>query len=99
MVLTVILLAGTGGVMRLAAQLTTAMILGTVTDATGAVIAGASIEVKNVGTGLAQATQSDAAGAAVHVYCRGTSQRIGCEFRSHGFTDVRPFPQTGFEAG
>ena len=50
------------GVTRLAAQGTTATILGTVTDATGAVIAGANVEVKNTGTGQTQTVQSDAQG-------------------------------------
>src|SRR5579864_326867 len=47
---------------RLAAQGTTATILGTVTDSTGAAIPGAAIQVKNVGTGLTQSTQSDSQG-------------------------------------
>jgi hypothetical protein len=47
---------------RLAAQGTTATILGTVTDSTGAAIPGAAIQVKNVGTGLTQSTQSDPQG-------------------------------------
>lgn len=47
---------------RLAAQRTTATILGTVTDSTGAAIPGAAIQVRNVGTGLTQSTQSDAQG-------------------------------------
>ena len=47
---------------HLAAQGTTATILGTVTDSTGAAIPGAAIQVKNVGTGLTQSTQSDPQG-------------------------------------
>lgn len=50
------------GVIRLAAQAATATILGTITDTSGAVIAGAMIQVKNVGTGVTQATNSDAQG-------------------------------------
>src|SRR5579864_4507239 len=60
--LAVILLAGSGAVTHLAAQGTTATILGTVTDSTGAAIPGAAIQVKNVGTGLTQSTQSDSQG-------------------------------------
>lgn len=40
----------------------TATIVGTVTDATGAVIADSSVQVRNVGTGIAQGTTSDAQG-------------------------------------
>jgi hypothetical protein len=47
---------------RLSAQGTTATILGTVSDTTGAVVAGAKVQVKNVGTGLIQNVQSDAQG-------------------------------------
>src|SRR5713226_6158158 len=60
--LVAILLAGFGAVTRLAAQGTTATILGTITDSTGASIPGTSVQVKNVGTGQVQSTQSDAAG-------------------------------------
>src|ERR1700722_6038539 len=42
-----------------AAQGTTATILGTVTDSTGAAILGAAVQVKNVGTGQPQYVQSD----------------------------------------
>jgi len=58
----VIFLAGIGGLTRLAAQGTTATILGTVTDSTGATIPGAAVQVKNVGTGQVQTIQTDAAG-------------------------------------
>src|SRR5208282_1910756 len=61
-VLVIVLLAGLGGLTRLAAQGTTATILGTVSDATGAVIAGANVQAKNVGTGQTQTIQSDAQG-------------------------------------
>src|SRR5580704_12771387 len=57
-----VILASLGGVFRLAAQGTTATILGTVTDASGAVVASATVQVKNVGTGQVQTTQTDAAG-------------------------------------
>jgi len=57
-----ILLGASGAVTRLTAQGTTAIILGTVTDTTGAAIAGAAVQVKNVGTGQILATQSDPQG-------------------------------------
>ena len=47
---------------RLTAQGTTATILDTVTDSTGASIPGANIQVKNVGTGQTTASQSDSQG-------------------------------------
>src|SRR3984893_3670195 len=50
------------GISRLAAQATTATILGAVTDSSRAIIAGAKIQVRNVETGRAQSTQSDAQG-------------------------------------
>jgi hypothetical protein len=50
------------GVARLAAQGTTATILGTVTDSTGAAIPDSAVQVKNVGTGQTQTVQSDPAG-------------------------------------
>src|SRR5579863_2242287 len=40
----------------------TATISGTVTDMTGAAVPGATVEVKNVGTGIAQSNPTDAAG-------------------------------------
>ena len=55
------LLSSLAGVTRLNAQ-ATATIVGTVTDATGAVIAEASVQVGNVGTGIAQGATSDAQG-------------------------------------
>ena len=57
-----VVLASFGGIERLAAQGTTATILGTVTDATGAAIPDAAVQVKNVGTGQTQNVQSDAQG-------------------------------------
>src|ERR1700730_2531356 len=53
---------GKSGISRLAAQATTATILGAVTDSSGAIIAGATLQVRNVETGRAQSTQSDAQG-------------------------------------
>jgi len=47
---------------RLSGQGATATILGTVTDSSGAAIADAAVQVKNVGTGLVQSTTSDAQG-------------------------------------
>ena len=61
-VMTVVLLAGLGGITRLDAQGTTATILGTVSDATGAVVAGAMVQVRNTGTGATQSIQSDPQG-------------------------------------
>ena len=57
-----VVLAIFSGAERLAAQGTTATILGTVTDATGAAIPDAMVQVKNVGTGQTQSIQSDAQG-------------------------------------
>ena len=57
-----LVLATFGGVERLAAQGTTATILGTVTDSTGAAIPDAAVQVKNVGTGQTQSVQSDPQG-------------------------------------
>src|SRR5580698_7355040 len=57
-----LVLAALGGIERLAAQGTTATILGTVTDSTGAAIPDAMVQVKNVGTGQTQSIQSDAQG-------------------------------------
>jgi hypothetical protein len=47
------------GAKRLEAQAVTGTISGTVTDASGAVIAGANIEVKNIATGVTQTTVSN----------------------------------------
>ena len=46
----------------LSAQVVTGAISGHVTDATGAVISGASVQVQNVETGLTRSAQSDVAG-------------------------------------
>jgi len=46
----------------LAAQVSSATILGTVNDSSGAAIADASVQVKNVGTGITQTTASNAQG-------------------------------------
>ena len=48
--------------MPLAAQVSSATIVGTVTDASGAAIADATVQVKNVGTGITQTTASNAQG-------------------------------------
>ncbi len=50
------------GLSRLDAQASNATIGGTVTDSSGATIAGAAIQVRNVGTGITQATTSDQQG-------------------------------------
>jgi hypothetical protein len=47
------------GANRLEAQAVTGAISGTVTDASGAVIAGANVEVKNIATGVTQTTVSN----------------------------------------
>ena len=44
------------------AQATNAIIQGTVTDSSGAVVAGAAIQVKNVATGVSRSTVSDSQG-------------------------------------
>ena len=63
-ILTSVVLLGLAGVgvTGLQAQGTTATILGTVTDMTGAAITEAAIQVRNVGTGITQSTASDAQG-------------------------------------
>jgi hypothetical protein len=55
-------LASLAGLNLLHAQGTTATILGTVTDTSGAAIAGAAVEVKNTGTGLSQNVTTDPQG-------------------------------------
>jgi hypothetical protein len=59
MVLVFVLLAAVG----LWAQTFRGTILGTVTDASGAVVTGANVTVKNVGTGLERTTQTSADGS------------------------------------
>src|ERR1700722_20466834 len=44
------------------AQLTTADVLGTVTDSTGAVVPGATATIKNLGTGITATTKSNETG-------------------------------------
>ena len=50
------------GLSRLDAQASNATIGGTVTDSSGATMAGAAIQVKNVGTGITQSATSDQQG-------------------------------------
>jgi hypothetical protein len=57
-----VLLLGAAGGNRLFAQVTTATITGTVTDSSGAAIADAMVEVKNVATGISQTTTTDGQG-------------------------------------
>ena len=59
MILVFVLLAAAG----LSAQTFRGTILGTVTDASGAVVAGAKVSVKNVGTGLERTTETSADGS------------------------------------
>src|SRR5581483_3444935 len=58
----VLLLMAAMGVSRLQAQGAGAAILGTVTDASGAAIPEATVQVKNTGTGIVQNTTTDAQG-------------------------------------
>ena len=79
-------LAGTGGVTRLEAQGTTATIRGTVTDASGAVIAGGDVQIKNVDTGQTQNAKTDAQG---RFWCRIWRWAImRCKPRKTGFSTV-----------
>src|SRR5258706_16369616 len=55
-------MCGAGALSRLAAQGATATILGTVTDSSGSAIPEASVQVKNVGTGITQSTTADGQG-------------------------------------
>jgi hypothetical protein len=57
----VVLLASFAGMNRLNAQ-ATGSIVGTVTDMSGAAVPGASVQVKNSGTGVTQTTTADAQG-------------------------------------
>ena len=58
-----LLLALSGiGIGRLNAQAAAAAILGVVTDASGAAIPDAAVQVRNVGTGATQTTNSNAQG-------------------------------------
>src|SRR5215470_6210851 len=50
------------GVSRIEAQVRTATISGTVADSSGAVLVGAKIEVKNLGTGITQSAITDSQG-------------------------------------
>ncbi|MGH9662900.1 MAG: carboxypeptidase regulatory-like domain-containing protein, partial [Bryobacteraceae bacterium] len=53
------ILCGFGNV---SGQISTATLVGTVTDPSGAVVAGASVEAKNIGTSVTRATTTDASG-------------------------------------
>jgi len=55
------LLAGAASI-PLVGQATTATILGTVTDSSGAAVPGAMVSVTNTGTGIVQTTLSDERG-------------------------------------
>jgi hypothetical protein len=48
--------------LSLSAQISTATLVGTVKDASGAVVAGAQVEAKNIATGIARSTTTDSAG-------------------------------------
>jgi hypothetical protein len=60
----VVLLFGIYGIgpTRVAAQGSTATILGTVTDPSGAAVADAGVQVRNTGTGITQSVMTDAQG-------------------------------------
>jgi len=58
----VILVFGQGLVSRLAAQISTATVTGTVMDSTGAVVPGANLMLRNVDTHVDRTTSSDSAG-------------------------------------
>jgi hypothetical protein len=60
--LTALMLIWQFGTARVAAQGSSATILGTVTDASGAAVPETTITVRNVGTGISQTTVSDAQG-------------------------------------
>jgi len=55
----VMLIAAAAGLL---AQTTTSILSGTVTDSSGAIVAGAKVEVRNVGTGITSALTTDAQG-------------------------------------
>ena len=57
-----LIFASVADINHLNAQVATATILGTVTDSSGAAIADATVQVRNVGTGLTQTATSDAQG-------------------------------------
>ncbi len=60
--LTVLLCVGVFGVARLQAQANKGIISGTVTDTSGAVVVGANVEVKDVGTGISYTAVTDSQG-------------------------------------
>ena len=55
----ILLIASLGAILPLQAQTTTATISGTIMDATGAVVAAAKVDVKNVGTGITASTTTN----------------------------------------
>ena len=57
-----LMLAGLVWTVRLNAQASTATVLGTVTDMSGAAVSDALVTVKNVGTGATQAVNADGQG-------------------------------------
>jgi len=62
----------------LSAQTFRGTILGTVTDAQGAVVSGAKVTVKNVATGLERSTETSADGSYAHRGDRGRFRRTAC---------------------
>lgn len=62
LVFTLCLAAAFFGAGKIFGQGATATILGTVTDSSGAAVAGAKVQVRNVGTGLTQTVDADAQG-------------------------------------
>src|SRR4051812_30307614 len=59
------------------AQVTTGMILGTVTDSSGAVIAGANVTSKNLDTGFSRSVVTDASGTPLRAGGGGGGFQIG----------------------
>ncbi|MBO0721540.1 MAG: carboxypeptidase regulatory-like domain-containing protein, partial [Blastocatellia bacterium] len=57
-----LILLVTVGVSKIEAQVRTATISGTVTDSSGALVVGAKIEVKNLGTAIMQSAITDSQG-------------------------------------
>ena len=68
-------------------QITTAVIQGTVTDATGAVLPGVTVEVKNVDTNSSQSRTTDSDGR--FVFLQLPPGRYTVTFTLNGFSDAR----------